>query len=106
MAHKYTSVTETDTFIESFGIKLEFEKVFSEADFLGKESFFDFLEEEGYVVKTLVASPKKPKGAVIYENVSYPEDRLVIKDGSIYLSKVRTSEVWDLSEWDIKVKGQ
>jgi len=101
----YTSQTQTDMF-SNFGIILEFEKEFLESDFLGKEDLLKVLLHEKYIVKNDETKGKKPKGIVIHENVSYPKDRFVLKDGSIYQSKQITSDEWKPSEWNSRVQGQ
>lgn len=109
MSHLIISVTQTDIFEEDFGITLDFEKEFSESDFIGKEDFLQFLISEKYVVFNDDTKPHMPKGIVIYELKSFPNERLVIKDGSIYQSNVGegnyTSDTWVTEEWDTLVQG-
>lgn len=106
MSHKYTSIVQTDIFKNDFGIDLDFEKIFAESDFEENLEFLNFLLEHRYVVKTSDSKPRMPKGIVNYENISYPKERFVIKDGSIYESKTETSKYWNELEWTLKVKGQ
>ena len=50
--------------------------------------------------------PLPPKGLNDYEvGMIYPKDRYIIKDGSLYKSNIKTSNIWVALEWDIKVSG-
>jgi hypothetical protein len=50
--------------------------------------------------------PLPPKGTNDYEvDMSYPINRFILKNDSLYKSNKVTSTTWIESEWDIKITG-
>ncbi len=109
MSRRIISLKQSNIFVSDFGIDLDYEKEFTDSDFTGKEHFLQFLINEGYVTVEDDTKAHMPKGIVIYEELSYPNNRFVLKDGNIYQSDVgegnMTSNTWVLSEWSVKVEG-
>jgi len=70
------------------------------------------LLEFGWLKPYDETKPLPPKGLNDYEHgMIYPKDRFIIKDGSIYKSKIETSTSWVYEidnvddEWELKIKG-
>jgi len=50
--------------------------------------------------------PLPPKGLNDYElGMTYPKDRFILKNDSLYKSNKVTSTAWIDSEWDLKITG-
>ena len=77
------------------------EKEFISDDEQLKEIYLEF----GYVKLYDDNKPLPPKGLNDWEPKSYPSDRFIIKDGSMYKSNCVTSDTWVSSEWNIKIQG-
>jgi hypothetical protein len=67
-----------------------------------KQIFLEF----GWVKPYDDTKPLPPKGLNDYEDgMSYPANRYVVKNDSMYKSNCITSTSWVNSEWDIKITG-
>ena len=67
----------------------------------------EILVELGYAKIYDDTKPRAGKGITVYESgMSYPTDRQIIYNDSIYISNCITSPTWIAAEWDILVTGK
>jgi len=59
----------------------------------------------GYVKKYDDTKPTVGKSVNRYEPLSYPPERQVFHNDSVYISNCQTSNIWVSSEWDCLVHG-
>lgn len=103
MAHIYISQVRTDFFVP-FGIELDYEKEFTEDDFIGKEDILSILLAEKYLIQNNDEKPLKPKGKGLYESGKpYPAGRFINNLGGEFKALVNTSSTWIASEWEATI---
>ena len=67
----------------------------------------EILVELGYAKIYDDTKPRVGKGITVYESgMSYPPERQIIYNDSIYISNTTTSTTWVGIEWDILVTGK